>query len=100
MAVSSNLPSLIGGILCPLKTEDSIQHSHDCDLFIVVGSSLVVYPAADMPRLALDNGAKLVIINQGGTPYDSQAHLHFSERIADVLPPAVERLKELMGKGK
>lgn len=85
----------------PVKDlEDSIQHSHDCDLFIVVGSSLVVYPAADMPRLALDNGAKLVIINQGGTPYDSQAHLHFSERIADVLPPAVERLKELMGKGK
>jgi NAD-dependent deacetylase len=83
----------------PVKDlEDSIRYSHDCDLFIVVGSSLVVYPAADMPRLALDNGAKLVIINQGETPYDRQSHLLFTERIGDVLPPAVERLKGLMGK--
>src|SRR5512136_1671734 len=44
----------------PVKDlEDSIEHAHRCDLFIVVGSSLVVYPAADMPRLALDHGAKL-----------------------------------------
>src|SRR4030042_718913 len=36
----------------PVKDlEESIEHSHGCDLFIAVGSSLVVYPAADMPRL-------------------------------------------------
>ncbi len=75
---------------------ESYQHSQKCDLFIVVGSSLVVYPAADMPRVALEAGARLVIINQGETPYDRQAHLRFSEAIGQVLPPAVEKLKGLM----
>ncbi len=87
------------GDALPVKDlEESIEHSRRCDLFVVVGSSLVVYPAADMPRLALDKGAKLVIINQGETPYDEEAHLRFAERIGEVLPPAVERLKALMGK--
>jgi NAD-dependent deacetylase len=77
---------------------DSYQHSQKCDLFVVVGSSLVVYPAADMPRVALQSGAKLVIINQGETPFDQEAHLRFSEAIGEVLPPAVEQLKGLMEK--
>jgi NAD-dependent SIR2 family protein deacetylase len=76
--------------------EESYEHSQRCDLFIVVGSSLVVYPAAEMPRVALEAGAKLVIINQGETPYDAHARLRFSERIGEVMPPAVERLKRLM----
>ena len=67
------------------------------DLFVVVGSSLVVTPAADMPREALQSGAKLVIINQGETPFDGVANLRFHERIGDVLPRAVRRLKRLMG---
>ena len=75
----------------------SFEHSRQCDLFIVVGSSLVVTPAADMPREALAAGAKLVIINQGETPFDSLAHLRFREKIGEVLPGAVKRLKRLMG---
>ncbi len=77
---------------------ESYQHSQKCDLFIVVGSSLVVTPAADMPRVALQARARLVIINQGETPFDERTDLRFSEAIKDVLPPAVERLKILMGK--
>ena len=76
--------------------EVSYQHSEKCDLFIVVGSSLVVTPAADMPKVALGAGARLVIINQGETPFDRLAHLRFWEGIGEVLPPAVDRLKELM----
>jgi NAD-dependent deacetylase len=75
---------------------DAIRHSQGCDLFIVVGSSLVVTPAADMPRLAVESGARLVIINQGETPFDQIAHLRFEEKIGEVLPPAVEKLKQLM----
>ncbi len=75
---------------------ESYQHSQNCDLFIVVGSSLVVTPAADMPRVALQSGARLVIINQGETPFDQYAHLRFSEAIGETLPPAVEQLKNLM----
>jgi len=83
----------------PVKDlEESYRHSQKCDLFIVVGSSLVVYPAADMPRVALEVGAKLVIINQGETPYDAEAHLRFSEQIGEVLPPTVEQLKKLIKK--
>jgi NAD-dependent SIR2 family protein deacetylase len=78
--------------------ESSFQHSSYCDLFIVVGSSLVVSPANDMPRVALRSGARLVIINQGETPMDRSCHLRFEERIGEVLPPAVNRLKELMKK--
>jgi len=75
---------------------DSYTHSQKCDLFVVVGSSLVVTPAADMPNAALQSGARLVIINQGETPFDQYAHLRFSEAIGEVLPPAVERLKSLI----
>ena len=75
---------------------DSYSHSQNCDLFVVVGSSLVVSPAADMPRVALESRARLVIINQGETPFDRLAHLRFWEAIGQVLPPAVDQLKQLM----
>jgi NAD-dependent SIR2 family protein deacetylase len=78
------------------EMRDAEWHSRCCDLFIVAGSSLVVYPAADMPKIALDSGAKLVIINQGDTPLDPACHLRFKERVGEVLPPAVAKLKELM----
>lgn len=75
---------------------DSYWHSRNCALFIVAGSSLVVTPAADMPRVAVQSGARLVIINKGETPLDRAAHLRFEERTGEVLPPAVDRLKRLM----
>jgi mono-ADP-ribosyltransferase sirtuin 6 len=75
----------------------SFEHSRKSDLFVVVGSSLVVTPAAEMPKEALTAGAKLVIINQGETPFDSHAHLRFYEGIGEILPRAVKRLKKLMG---
>jgi len=78
------------------EVEDSEWHSRRCDLFVVVGSSLVVYPAADMPKIALKSGAKLAIINQGETPFDTRCHLRFKESIGDILPTAVVRLKELL----
>ena len=75
---------------------NSYWHSRRCDLFIAAGSSLVVTPAADMPREAVQSGARLVIINKGETPLDRLAHLRFDEAIGEVLPPAVARLKELI----
>lgn len=74
----------------------SFEHSRKSDLFFAVGSSLVVTPAADMPREALLSGARLVIINQGETPFDRSASLRFHEKIGDVLPKAVKRLKRRM----
>ena len=83
----------------PLPQEElqsSFWHSGQCDLFVVVGSSLVVSPASEMPRVALESGARLVIINRGETPLDKGCHLRFDERIGEVLPPAVERLEKLI----
>ena len=77
----------------------AFKHSRKSDLFVVIGSSLVVTPAADMPKEALQHGAKLVIINEGDTPFDRYAHLRFRERIGDILPAAVNRLMVLMGLG-
>ena len=75
---------------------DAYHHSAKCNLFIVVGSSLVVTPAADVPKVALEHGARLAIINQGETLFDRVAHLRFCEGIGEILPPAVARLKDLM----
>jgi len=70
------------------------QHARACDLMLVVGSSLVVNPAASLVGLALREGARLVLINQGETPYDEAATLRVWEGIGEVLPPAVEIVKQ------
>ncbi|MEE8397925.1 MAG: Sir2 family NAD-dependent protein deacetylase [Desulfobacterales bacterium] len=95
-----NLISSVIGFGMALPQEDimqSYEHSRNCDLFVVIGSSLVVTPAADMPVEALRAGAKLVIINRGETPLDEHCHLRFEEDIGEVFPEAVERLKAMMG---
>ena len=58
-----------------------------CDLFLAVGSSLVVYPAAGFPALAKRNGARLVIINREPTDLDSIADLVIAGEIGEVLGP-------------
>jgi NAD-dependent deacetylase len=55
------------------------------DLFVVVGSSLVVYPAAGLPRLARKQGARVVIINRKETPGDHYADLLLRGEIGDIL---------------
>jgi len=52
---------------------EASRHSRQCDLFLVIGSSLVVTPAAYMPVYAVDAGAGLVIINLSETPMDRRA---------------------------
>jgi NAD-dependent deacetylase len=57
----------------------------DCDLFLVVGSSLVVWPAAGLPLAAKRAGAALVILNREPTPHDEAADLVIRAGIGDVL---------------
>lgn len=63
-----------------------------CDLFVVLGSSLVVYPAAEVPVLAVRQGAELVIINREPTPLDDLAGLVLHAGIGDTLDGAVRAL--------
>ncbi|MDB5503498.1 MAG: NAD-dependent deacetylase [Tardiphaga sp.] len=60
-----------------------------CDLFIAIGSSLVVWPAAGFPLLAKQSGAKLVIINNEPTEQDSEADLVIRHDIGETLAPFV-----------
>ena len=73
--------------------EAEMQRAHEqtlgCDLFIAIGSSLVVYPAAGFPTYAKRNGAKLAIINREATEQDSIADLVLHEEIGTTLGAAV-----------
>ncbi|MEZ6055313.1 MAG: NAD-dependent deacylase [Planctomycetaceae bacterium] len=62
-------------------TQDGIES----DLFIVLGSSLVVHPAADLPEMAHDQGARLVIINRDPTPLDGVAEIVLHQPIGKTL---------------
>jgi len=57
----------------------------DCDLFISIGSSLVVYPAAGFPLLARESGANLVILNRDTTDLDNAADLVINAEIGPTL---------------
>ncbi len=65
------------------------EETQACDLFLVLGSSLVVHPAAGFPLLAKRNGARLVIVNREPTEQDALADLVLHEEIGAVLPPLV-----------
>ena len=60
-----------------------------CDLFLSIGSSLVVWPAAGFPLMASRNGSALVIINREPTDFDSVADLVVRQDIGDALAPFV-----------
>jgi NAD-dependent SIR2 family protein deacetylase len=82
----------------PLPERDmnlGFLHAEKSDVFFVIGSSLVVTPAANMPKVALYKGAKLIILNKGETPYDNAAHIRIWEPAGDVLTKIVERVKQL-----
>jgi NAD-dependent SIR2 family protein deacetylase len=70
------------------------EHARRCDLMLVIGSSLVVNPAASLVGLALKNGARAVLVNQGETPYDEAVNLLVRAGIGDVIPPAVARVRQ------
>lgn len=72
---------------------DAMQRAEElstqCDLFLAIGSSLVVWPAAGFPLLAKRNGAALVIINREPTEFDEIADLVVHYDIGDVLGPFI-----------
>lgn len=65
------------------------EETRAADLFLVLGSSLVVFPAAGFPRMAKTNGARLAIVNREATPLDGIADLVLHAEIGPVLATAV-----------
>jgi len=76
----------------PMPT-DAINEAFDlarqADVMLVVGSSLVVYPAADVPIVALRSGARLIVVNAEPTPFDRFAEVVIHGRSGEVLPQIV-----------
>lgn len=79
-----------GQSLAPEDLHRSRSAAASCDLFLAVGTSLAVYPAALLPRIAVASGARLVIVNAQPTPYDEVADVVVTDPIADALPPIAE----------
>jgi NAD-dependent deacetylase len=73
--------------------EDAMRRAEaltrDCDLFLAVGSSLVVWPAAGFPAMAKRSGAALVIVNREPTEFDDVADLVVRNDIGDALAPFI-----------
>jgi NAD-dependent deacetylase len=78
-----------GQALTPETIERARDETTACDLFIVLGSSLLVYPAAGFPMLAAQNGAALAIINREATEQDEYADLVIHDEIGPTMAAAV-----------
>ena len=74
------------------EMERAAEASMAADLYISIGSSLVVEPAASFPRLAKQAGARLVIVNNQETPLDDMADLVIREQIGPTLTLVVEHI--------
>ncbi len=72
--------------LIPEDLARSQDEAMSCDLFLALGTTLGVYPAAELPAIALRSGAKLVILNAQETPYDAYASVIIREPLGEVLP--------------
>ena len=78
-----------GELLSTTVLVEAVRRVQESDLFIVIGSSLVVQPAAQLPVLAKENGGKLVIINNEPTPLDALADLVYHSPASEVLSGVV-----------
>jgi NAD-dependent deacetylase len=81
-----------GQMLPPDVLMEATRWSRETDLMLAIGSSLVVTPAADLPRIAKDRGARLVIINRDATPLDPIADATIRGSIGEVLT-AIETIR-------
>lgn len=75
---------------------ESEKRCRNCDLCIVVGSSLQVVPAANLPYYAVQSNAKLVIINVGPTPLDAMTEVLIEADSGTVMPQIIERAKQML----
>ena len=90
--------AVLFGEQLPLDVLTESEHrSRTCDLCIVMGSTLSVYPAALLPQYAHQSGAKLVIINMGPTELDSLADIRIEGKAGEIAPKIVGSAKSKLG---
>jgi NAD-dependent deacetylase len=85
---------MFGERLDPVVLGQAVAIAKACEVFIAVGTSLQVQPAAGLAGLAADHGARLIIVNAEPTPYDERADEIVREPIGTALPRLMHRLSE------
>ncbi|WP_328767637.1 SIR2 family NAD-dependent protein deacylase [Streptomyces sp. NBC_00286] len=83
---------MFGERLDPAVLGEAIAITKACQLFIAVGTSLQVQPAAGLAGLAADHGARLIIVNAEPTPYDDQADEVVREPVGTALPELLDKI--------
>jgi NAD-dependent deacetylase len=85
---------LFGEAMPQAAIQEAFALAREADVMLVVGTSLVVYPAADIPLVAVTAGAKLVVVNAEPTPFDELAEVVIRGKSGEVLPEIVELISE------
>ena len=80
-----------------LEMELATQASRTCELFLSVGTSTIVYPAASLPYLSLKQGATVVEVNPSPTPLTNEAHFILPSAAGTALPALVAAIKAARG---
>ncbi|MFI1443460.1 SIR2 family NAD-dependent protein deacylase [Streptomyces fructofermentans] len=83
---------MFGERLDPVVMGEAVAVTKACQVFVAVGTSLQVQPAADLAGVAADHGARLVVVNAEPTPYDDRADEVIREPIGTALPELLRRL--------
>ena len=83
---------LFGELLPPAALERAMQLAAGADLLLCIGSSLEVYPVAQLPAITLRRGGEVVIVTQGPTPYDARAVLRLGGDVQRELQALVAAL--------
>jgi NAD-dependent deacetylase len=83
---------MFGEAMPALAIEEAFELARGADVMLVVGTSLVVYPAADIPLVAARSGARLIVVNAEPTPFDDLAEVVIHGRSGEVLPEILSLL--------
>lgn len=83
---------MFGERLDPVVLGESMAIAQGCEVFIAVGTTLQVQPAASLAGIAAEHGARLIVMNAEPTPYDEWAQETIREPIGTALPALLERL--------
>ena len=82
------------GEALPQETlREAIRRAQNCDFLAVIGSTLLVYPAAYIPTYARDAGAKLAIVNLTPTPFDHYAEVVARGKAGEIMSEVMERVR-------
>ncbi|GAA3756240.1 SIR2 family NAD-dependent protein deacylase [Streptomyces tremellae] len=83
---------MFGERLDPAVLREALAIAKECEVFLAVGSTLQVQPAASLAGVAADHGAGLIVVNADPTPYDARAERVVREPIGTSLPPLLRTL--------